>query len=207
MAAVRCASGAPLPRAAEGRWDIGSCATPEVFKEVYDTHFAFVWKALRRLRVPDSNLKDAVQDVFLVVHRRLAEFEGRAKLSTWLFGICLRVAKDHRRMAHVRLEVFDDSNFASFVDPKADTGAIAEQRERLLMFDAALEDLDARQRAVFVLFELENMTGDQIAESLEIPLGTAYSRLRLARPAFKKAVLAQTRRKREPVFASRQEQR
>jgi RNA polymerase sigma-70 factor (ECF subfamily) len=177
------------------------------FKEVYDTYFAFVWKALRRLRVPDSSLKDAMQDVFLVVHRRLGEFEGRAKVSTWLFGICLRVARDHRRLAHFRREVFDDSNFASFADPKADTGAIAEQRERLLVLDAALEALDARQRAVFVLFELEQMTGDQIAESLEIPLGTAYSRLRLARPAFKKAVLAQTRRRREPVFAARQEER
>jgi RNA polymerase sigma-70 factor (ECF subfamily) len=170
---------------------------PLLFKEVYDTYFAFVWRVLRRLRVADSSLKDAVQDVFLVVHRRLGEFEGRAKVSSWLFGICLRVAKDHRRLAHVRREVFDDSNFASLVDPRADTGAIAEQRERLSILDAALEELDARQRAVFVLFELENMTGDQIAESLQIPLGTAYSRLRLARPAFKKAVLTQTRRRRD----------
>ena len=176
-----------------------------VFKEVYDTHFAFVWRALRRLRVPDSSLKDAVQDVFLVVHRRLHEFEGRARVSTWLFGICLRVARDHRRLAYVHREVFDESNFASFVDPKADTSALVEQRERLLMFNEALEALDARQRAVFVLFELENMIGDQIAASLQIPLGTAYSRLRLARPAFKKAVLTQTRRQREPAFTSRQE--
>ena len=178
-----------------------------VFDEVYAAHFAFVWKALRRLQVPDSSLKDALQDVFLVVHRRLGEFEGRAKVSTWLFGICLRVAKDHRRLAHVRREVFDDSNFASFMDPRADTAALAEQRERVLLFEAALAALDARQRAVFVLFELENMTGAQIAESLQIPVGTAYSRLRLARPAFKKAVLLQTRRRRDPPFMARQEER
>ncbi|HEY1534274.1 MAG TPA: sigma-70 family RNA polymerase sigma factor, partial [Polyangiaceae bacterium] len=83
------------------------------FKEVYDANFAFVWRSLRRLRVPDASLKDAMQDVFLVVHRRLGEFEGRAKVSTWLFGICLRVAKDYRRRAHVRREVLDDSGFPS----------------------------------------------------------------------------------------------
>ena len=166
------------------------------FKEVYDAHFAFVWRSLRRLRVPEPSLNDALQDVFLVVHRRMDDFEGRAKLSTWLFGICLRVAKDYRRRAHVRREVFDDSNFAQVSDPHSDTGAAAEQNQNLLLFEAALEELDLDQRAVFILFELENMTGDEIADSLQIPLGTVYSRLRLARQAFKKAALAQTWRKR-----------
>ncbi|HEY3666876.1 MAG TPA: sigma-70 family RNA polymerase sigma factor [Polyangiaceae bacterium] len=162
------------------------------FKEVYDAHFAFVWRSLRRLRVPDASLKDAMQDVFLVVHRRLGEFEGRAKVSTWLFGICLRVAKDYRRRAHVRREVLDDSGFSSVADPNSDAGAGAEQKQDLAMFEAALEELELEQRAVFMLFELENMTGEEIAESLDIPLGTVYSRLRLARQAFKKAALAQT---------------
>jgi RNA polymerase sigma-70 factor (ECF subfamily) len=167
-----------------------------IFKEVYDAHFAFVWRSLRRLRVPEPSLKDAMQDVFLVVHRRLGEFEGRAKVSTWLFGICLRVAKDYRRRAHVRREVLDDSNFNSLVDHTSDAGAGAEQHENLALFEAALEELELEQRAVFILFELENMTGDEIAEALQIPLGTVYSRLRLGRVAFKKAALAQTFRKR-----------
>jgi RNA polymerase sigma-70 factor (ECF subfamily) len=162
------------------------------FKEVYDAHFAFVWRSLRRLRIPDASLKDAMQDVFVVVHRRLGEFEGRAKVSTWLFGICLRVAKDYRRRAHVRREVLDDTGFASVADPNSDAGAGAERQQDLAMFEAALGELEIDQRAVFILFELENMTGDEIAESLELPLGTVYSRLRLARQAFKKAALAQT---------------
>jgi RNA polymerase sigma-70 factor (ECF subfamily) len=166
------------------------------FKEVYDANFAFVWRSLRRLRVPDPSLNDAVQDVFLVVHRRLEDFEGRAKVTTWLFGIALRVAKDYRRRAHVRREVFDESNFAQVSDPNSDTGAVAEQKQNLALFEAALEELELDQRAVFILFELENMTGDEIADSLQIPLGTVYSRLRLARQAFKKAALAQTWRKR-----------
>jgi len=114
--------------------------TRAALRELYAAYGGSVFGRCQYLLRDRVKAEDAMQDVFLVVHRRLAEFEGRAKLSTWLFGICLRVAKDHRRMAHVRLEVLDDSNFASFVDPKADTGAIAEQRERLLMFDAALED-------------------------------------------------------------------
>jgi RNA polymerase sigma-70 factor (ECF subfamily) len=162
------------------------------FKEVYDAHFAFVWRSLRRLRIPDASLKDAMQDVFVVVHRRLGEFEGRAKVSTWLFGICLRVAKDYRRRAHVRREVLDDSGFASVADPNSDSGAGAERQQDLAMFEAALGELEIDQRAVFILFELEDMTGDEIAEALELPLGTVYSRLRLARQAFKKAALAQT---------------
>ena len=173
-----------------------------IFKEVYDAHFAFVWRSLRRLRIPEPSLKDAMQDVFLVVHRRLGEFEGRAKVSTWLFGICLRVAKDYRRRAHVRREVLDDTNFASLVDHDSDTSAGAEERENLALFEAALDELEIDQRAVFILFELESMTGDEIAEALQIPLGTVYSRLRLGRAAFKKAALATLWRKR-PQLGSR----
>src|SRR4051794_13567852 len=105
------------------------------FKEVYDAHFAFVWRSLRRLRVPEASLKDAMQDVFLVVHRRLGEFEGRAKVTTWLFGICLRVAKDYRRRAHVRREVLDDSSIAAATDPSSDARENAERHQDLAMFE------------------------------------------------------------------------
>src|SRR5689334_15233045 len=75
------------------------------FKEVYEEQFRFVWRSLRRLGVRESDVADAAQDVFLVVHRRLGEFEGRSKVSTWLYGICYRVARDRRRLAHVRHHV------------------------------------------------------------------------------------------------------
>src|SRR5689334_9453575 len=67
------------------------------FAEIYDAQFAFVWRSLRRLGVDPSGLDDAAQDVFLVVHRRLPEFEGRASLKTWVYEIVRRVARDHRR--------------------------------------------------------------------------------------------------------------
>ena len=157
------------------------------FREIYEVHFAFVWRSLRRLGVREADLDDAVQEVFLVVHRRLPHFEHRAAMSTWLFRICLRAAKDRRRKASARREVLDDAP----IERSVDSGPLAiEALERLAdleLFDLALSRVDLDQRAVFVLFELEGLTGDQIAETLEIPLGTAYSRLRLAREAFKKA--------------------
>lgn len=158
------------------------------FKEVYDEHFRFVWRSLRRLGVRESDVADAVQDVFLVVHRRLGEFEGRSKVTTWLFGISLRVAKDRRRSAHERRRSDDEMPLSQQIDERADVAAEAERREGFAMLEKILDDLPLEQRAVFTLFELEGMSGDDIAETLEVPLGTVYSRLRLAREAFRRSL-------------------
>lgn len=158
------------------------------FREVYEEHFRFVWRSLRRLGVGESDVPDAVQDVFLVVHRRLADFEGRSKTSTWLFGICLRVARDRKKLAHVRRRAPDDAPLLDCPDERADVGAEAERKQALALLEAILDELPLDQRAVFTLFELDAMSGEAIAELLEIPLGTVYSRLRIAREAFRKAV-------------------
>lgn len=157
------------------------------FRTTYLEHADFVWRSLRRLGVREADVPDAVQDVFLVVHRRLPEFEGRAKLSTWIFRICLRVAGNRQRLAHVRREVLDDESLEQLSDPAGDAHAQAERREGVALLDAALARMDLDQRAVFTLFELESLTGEEIAEALQIPLGTVYSRLRLGREAFRKA--------------------
>jgi RNA polymerase sigma-70 factor, ECF subfamily len=157
------------------------------FRETYDAHFDFVWRSLRRLGVREADLPDALQEVFLVVHRRLAEFEGRAKLTTWLFRIAMRVASDRQRLAHVRRELLDDQVLEGCPDEQVDLARDAERREEAEQLEAALARMDLDQRAVFTLFELEGMTGDEIAETLQIPLGTVYSRLRLGREAFRKA--------------------
>jgi RNA polymerase sigma-70 factor (ECF subfamily) len=130
----------------------------------------------------------------VVVHRRLEAFEGRSEISTWLFGICLRVARDHRRLAHVRREVLSDMDLDSLADPNGDVVAAVERRQDLARCVAALDGIGIEKRAVFMLFELEDLTGDQIADRLAIPLGTVYSRLRLARVALKRAARAQTSR-------------
>lgn len=171
------------------------------FEEVYHREFDFVWRSLRRLGVPDSDLPDAAQEVFLVVHRRLSEFEGRAKVTTWLFSIALGVARDRRQRAHVRREVASPETVEAAADPRDDASATLERVDDLALFDAALADLDLDQRAVFTLFELEGMSGQAIAELLNIPIGTAYSRLRLARIAFRNNLKRLVARSRGPRAA------
>ncbi len=159
------------------------------FKEVYDEHFRFVWRSLRRLGVPESDVADAVQDVFIVVHRRLGEFEGRSKVTTWLYGICYRVARDRRRLAHVRRRApDDDGQLDERPDEHADVAAAAERKQGLELLDTILDEMPIEQRAVFTLFELEAMSGEAIAEALEIPVGTVYSRLRIAREQFRRTI-------------------
>ena len=72
-----------------------------VFADVYAAHFDLVWRSLRHLGVPERLLDDAVQDVWLIVHRKLDEFDGRSTASTWLFGICINVARSRRRAREV----------------------------------------------------------------------------------------------------------
>ncbi len=158
------------------------------FQEVYDEHFRFVWRSLRRLGVREDDVADAVQDVFLVVHRKLPEFEARSKVSTWLYGICMRVASDRRRLAYERRHTDADEPLSDRVDERADVAAEAERRQGLALLEAILDEIPLEQRAVFTLFELDQMTGEQIADLCAIPLGTVYSRLRLARDAFRGAL-------------------
>jgi RNA polymerase sigma-70 factor, ECF subfamily len=170
----------PHPAAEEGK---------VLFQEVYDEHFRFVWRSLRRLGVPEHDVADAVQDVFLVVHRRLGEFEGRSKVTTWLYGICFRVARDRRRLAHVRRRADDDDGQVDErIDDRVDVAAAAERRQGLVLLESILDEMPIEQRAVFTLFELDAMGGDAIADMLEIPLGTVYSRLRIAREQFRRSL-------------------
>ncbi|WP_437730556.1 RNA polymerase sigma factor [Sorangium sp. So ce1335] len=169
-------------------------APPPCFEALYDEHFAFVWRSLRRLGVTDAALDDAVQDVFLVVHRRLAEFEGRSSMKTWLFGIVLRVARTYRRAALRRGPRGHAAEAPA--DPEAVAGpetdqpdARTEQAEAVRILHELLDDLDEEKREVFVLAELEQMTAPAIAEVAGINVNTVYSRLRAARHDFEQAVL------------------
>lgn len=159
------------------------------FDEVYREHVAFVWRTLRHLGVAEADAEDGVQDVFVVVHGKLATFEHRSRLSTWIYGICLRVAHARRRRAHVRREVATDPSVL-LVDMPAETEGATEaleRREAEAMLDAILDTMPLEQRAVFTLFELDGKSCEEIAELTSAPLGTVYSRLRLAREAFRRA--------------------
>lgn len=152
---------------------------PAGVTELYEAWVDFVWRSLRRLGVADASLDDAVQDVFLVAHRRLADFEGRSSPKTWLFGIALRVAKDHRRSARRRggLDVLP----VDLPDGGASPFDALDHKRALSTLDEALGHLDDDRRAVLVMMEIEEMTAPEVAEVLAIKLNTVYSRLRLAR--------------------------
>lgn len=174
----------------------GSLATAErgpspsrEFLELYRAHFPFVWRSLRRLGVAQPNLDDATQEVFLVVHRRLADFEGRSTLRTWIFGISLRVARDFRRRA-ARGAATTSAREATTMLPDQGPSPleVAERHDQTRLLESALAALPEERRAILVLAELEGFTVPEIAEALAINLNTAYSRLRLARKAFSAAV-------------------
>jgi RNA polymerase sigma-70 factor (ECF subfamily) len=156
------------------------------FEELYETHFDFVWTTLKRLGVPAPDLADVAQDVFVVVHRRLPAFEYRSRVTTWLFAICLNAARARRRRAHVRYEIVGSE--VEHAQAPAESGAELERRDDLRLFETGLDAMNLDQRAVFLLFEVEGHGGEDIAEALGIPLGTVYSRLRLARKAFRRGV-------------------
>jgi RNA polymerase sigma-70 factor (ECF subfamily) len=150
------------------------------FTELYEQYFSFVWRTVRFLGAPTEATDDAVQDVFLVAHRRLEDFEARATPRTWLFAIALRVVKDHRRSRRRRLRLLDQARSIerSFSATPFDRRVSAEMLQRLT---AALDQLREDQRMVFVLAELEEMSAPEIAASLHMNLNTVYSRLRVAR--------------------------
>jgi RNA polymerase sigma-70 factor (ECF subfamily) len=158
------------------------------FRAFYDEHLAFVWRTLFRLGVAKADLPDAVQEVFLVAYRKLPEFEGRSKLSTWLFGISYRVASDRRQRAHARWEIGDGDAVLASRDQQPGPEELAERREKVALLDEILGELRPEQREVFVMFELEEMSGKEIATIVDAPLKTVFSRLRLARESFAAAM-------------------
>ncbi len=152
------------------------------FRLVYDAHVAFVWRNLRRLGVMDRDVEDKCQEVFVVAHRRWADFADRGHgPRAWLFQILLRVASDARR--HRRRHPVDpDGGIAQDRQSVDAPQAVAVARKQALdLLDRALASLEMARRAVLVLHEIEQMTAPEIARTLEIPLNTVYSRLRVAR--------------------------
>ncbi len=159
-------------------------STPQklVFEQVYDEQFAFVWRMTRRLGVDDSSVDDVVQDVFLVLHRRLDEYDGRASVRGWLFGIVSGTVRDHRRRYRRKdAPCVLDVELASSEPTPA---AVAERSEQIALLRRLLDELDDAKREILVLAYLEQMTVPEIADLLGLNLNTAYSRLRAAKQTF-----------------------
>lgn len=153
------------------------------FDDVYEQHIGFVWRVLRSLGVPPAQLEDAAQDVFVVVHRRLPEFEGRAAITTWLFAITRKIAANHRKRA-VPPPALPEPSASASADPFRD----AARAEAAAQVAAILDRMDEDKRLVFTLVELEHVSVADVARMLGINANTAASRLRLARGEFAAAV-------------------
>jgi RNA polymerase sigma-70 factor (ECF subfamily) len=156
------------------------------FETLYDTHFPFVWRSALRLGIPEAHADDAVQEIFVVVHRKLGEFEGRSSLRTWLYGITLRVTRAHRaRLRRIPSAAVEPETVPAAESARPDERVQAAEAARLV--NALLDGLPDEQREVFVLAELEELSAPEIAEVLGVKLNTVYSRLRLGRAAFAEA--------------------
>lgn len=159
-------------------------------RAIIEEHADFVWRVLVRAGVREADLKDASQEVFIVVANKHHQFDLGTKMTTWLYGIAVRVAANHRRKARRKCEDLTDLA----IEPKdrvqtTPEDAMVREQARLELANS-LDRLPVEQRIVFELFELEEMTCPQIAESLGIPLGTTYTRLRSARASLRVAFAA-----------------
>ncbi len=163
---------------------------PPDFAAVYEGFATFVWRSMRRLGVPEADVEDAAQEAFVVIHRKLPEFAHRSALKTWVFGVCLRVAADWRKKAHLKRETVVEETPERATSGETPLRAIAQKQARAKL-DLALTTLDEDKRAVFVLFELEQVPMAEVAEAVGCPLQTAYARLYAARKAVEAWILTQ----------------
>jgi RNA polymerase sigma-70 factor (ECF subfamily) len=155
---------------------------------VVTQHFALVWRTLRRLGVPASAADDAAQHVFLTFARRMIDISTDNERA-FLVSTAVRVAANERRRIERSRET-PLSDLETELVTEASPEHLLEDKRRRAVLDEALASLPFDQRSIFVLFELEGFTLPEIASSLDIPLGTATSRLRRARLRFEAWVAA-----------------
>lgn len=162
---------------------------PPSFRDLYDLHFAFTWRSLRQLGVPDAQLDDAVQELWIIAHRRLPDFEGRADVKTWLFGIAVNVQRNAYRAdrRHDRSLLLTSALSSPAPDPMLEH----EGREAWLAVRAFMETLDELRRAIFVASLLEGMSPAETAEATGLDVRTIYHRVRSLRQSFRAWAAAQ----------------
>ena len=157
------------------------------FHAIYKQHLDFVWSTARHLGAGSDIIDDVVQDVFIVVHSKLATLQRPESLRSWLYGIVRRTVSDYRRSRRTR----DAAGASLSAEPKSSRPSpldMAERSAELELLESILAKLDEPKREVFVMVEILEMTVPEVVQSLDIGLNTAYSRLRLARQDFEEAL-------------------
>jgi RNA polymerase sigma-70 factor, ECF subfamily len=178
----------PLSTAETSRGPVG-LRVPS-FSSVYRQYFDFVWSSARRFGVEADAIDDLVQEVFIVIHAKLDTLERPEALRSWVYGVVRRTVSTYRRAR--RTHVAAGTTVDTFADlPSRESTPLerTEQNLSLRLLADLLDQLDEPKREVFALVELEEWTVPEVAEALEIPLNTAYSRLRAARQAFEAALV------------------
>jgi RNA polymerase sigma-70 factor (ECF subfamily) len=153
------------------------------FRQAYLTEGPYVFRVLRRLGGPTSELEDLVHDVFTAAFRSWATLDTTRPLRPWLYGIAVRIMLDKHRKHSTHSEV-SHADVPDRVDHRPDPLRIAEARQGLTAAQQIIDGLEIDRRTVFVLHDLEGLTMPEIAQQVGVPLATAYSRLRLARRDF-----------------------
>lgn len=166
--------------------DAATSSPPLDLRSVFEEHVDHVGNSLRRLGVREADIPDLVQEVFVVMHRILPDYDASRPLWPWIFGVVYRTAAAYRRKA--AREVLDDGTLsAARVDSSANIEeAVRKDEDRQLVLQA-LESIELHRRAVFVMADIDEVPVPEIARALGIGLNTAYSRLRLARDEFRAA--------------------
>jgi RNA polymerase sigma-70 factor (ECF subfamily) len=148
---------------------------------LFELESPYVLRTLRRLGVTERDVEDMAHEVFVAVHRELPKYDRTRPIRPWLFAFCFRIASHHRRK-HRRETVQDVAG--DVTDPSEAPDALLDRERKRRLVLLALDEIELDRRAVFVLHELDGFTCEAVADSLEIPIGTVYSRLRRAREDF-----------------------
>jgi RNA polymerase sigma-70 factor (ECF subfamily) len=156
------------------------------FRDIFQSEFSYVWNTLARLGIAPADREDVAHDVFCRVYRQLAEYDPTRPLRPWLFGFAFRVASDYRRLARHRVELMGLEVERAAVLPGADDQLISAEEQKLV--ESALLMVPIERRAILMLHEIDGESIPTIAAALDVPLNTAYSRLRLARADLASAV-------------------
>lgn len=158
------------------------------FERVYDEFFDFVYRNARRLGVPPSAADDVVQEVFVVLHRRLSEYDGRATLQSWVYGILANTVRDYRRSFRRKQAPLVAAEHDEQLGPASSRGSPerrAQLSQDLALLNELLEALPEDQRELIVLADLEQLSVPEICGCIGGNHNTVYSRLRVARDNLK----------------------
>jgi RNA polymerase sigma-70 factor (ECF subfamily) len=172
----------PLPAGGHAPAPVGALSANARLHAMFEREFAFVWRMLRRLGVAEASIDDCAQQVFFVATRKVDTIAPDRERA-FLLGVALNVAAEARRSQAIgREQPRDDLDEVEHGTPTPEQ--LSDRKQALELLDQALEQLPFELRTVFVLFEVEGTSTDDIASLLELPRGTVASRLRRAREEF-----------------------